>query len=204
MDIKERIKQKADELFRKYGIRTVTMDEIASQLGMSKKTIYQYYADKNELVDAVFTDVIQYNQQCCMDDRKSADNAIHEVFRKMKQLQEIFENLNPSVMFDLERYHPKTHLKFQQHRNKFLYQILKDNIDRGKKEELYRPDINSDVATRVRLETIMLPFNQQLFPKSKFNLFELERQMQECFLFSLATSKGHKLITKYKKEYRDA
>jgi len=53
MEIQERIRQKADELFRRYGIRSVTMDEIATQLGMSKKTIYQYYTDKDQLVDAV-------------------------------------------------------------------------------------------------------------------------------------------------------
>jgi TetR/AcrR family transcriptional regulator, cholesterol catabolism regulator len=201
MEIQERIKQKADELFRRYGIRSVTMDEIARQLGMSKKTIYQSFADKDELVDAVFTDIIQCNQQSCSDDRASSDNAIHEVFKKMRMLQEIFDNLNPSVFFDLERYHPKTYQKFQQHRNKFVYQLLKNNIERGKKEELYRPEINSDMAARVRLETMMLPFDQQLFPKSKFNLFELEKQMLECFLFSLSTLKGYKLISKYKKAF---
>jgi TetR/AcrR family transcriptional regulator, cholesterol catabolism regulator len=201
MGIQERIKQKADELFRRYGIRSVTMDEIAKQLGMSKKTIYQYFSDKDELVDAVFTDIIQYNQQCCSDEQASSENAVDEVFKKMRMLQEIFDNLNPSIFFDLERYHPKTYQKFQQHRNKFLYQLLKNNIERGKKEELYRPEINSDMAVRVRLETMMLPFNQQLFPKTKFNLFELEKQMLECFLFSLSTLKGYKLISKYKKAY---
>ena len=60
MEIQERIRQKADELFRRYGIRSVTMDEIATQLGMSKKTIYQYYTDKDQLVDAVAMDEIHY------------------------------------------------------------------------------------------------------------------------------------------------
>ena len=197
--MKERIKGKADELFRKYGIRSVTMDEIAKQLGISKKTIYQSFPDKDEMVDVVFTDIIQYNQSSCLEDKTAADNAIHEVFRKMEMVQQVFENLNPSVLFDLERYHPKTYQKFQQHRNKFLYHVIKDNIEKGKKEGVYRPEINSDVATKLRLETIMTPFNQQLFPKNKYNLFELERQMQECFLFSLATLKGYKLILKYQK-----
>ena len=66
MEIQERIRQKADELFRRYGIRSVTMDEIAAQLGMSKKTIYQYYTDKDQLVDAVAVDEIQFSQESCM------------------------------------------------------------------------------------------------------------------------------------------
>jgi AcrR family transcriptional regulator len=65
MEIQDRIRQKADELFRRYGIRSVTMDEIATQLGMSKKTIYQYYTDKDQLVDAVAIDEIQFSQECC-------------------------------------------------------------------------------------------------------------------------------------------
>ena len=59
MEVQDRIKQRADELFRRYGIRSVTMDEIAAQLGISKKTIYQYYTDKDQLVDAVTEDEIK-------------------------------------------------------------------------------------------------------------------------------------------------
>jgi AcrR family transcriptional regulator len=78
--VKDRIKQKAHELFMQYGVRSVTMDEIAVQMGASKKTIYQYYADKDELVDAVMVDIITFNQDCCMKDRQSAKDAVHEVF----------------------------------------------------------------------------------------------------------------------------
>lgn len=197
MEIKERIKEKAGDLFMKYGIKSVTMDEIANQLGISKKTIYQSYGDKHELVDDVITAMLAFNQNCCNEEREEADNAIHEVFLAVQMVQEMFSNLNPSILYDLERSHPKTFQKFQQHKHKFLFQIISDNIERGKKEELYRPEVNTEVATKLRLETMMLPFNQDIFPKSRYNASSLVMQLAEYFLFGLATAKGTKLILKY-------
>lgn len=197
MEMRDRIKQKTDELFRTYGIKSVTMDEIATRLGVSKKTIYQSFADKDQLVDEVIGDLLIYNQTCCNKDRAKATDAIHEVFLAMEMVQQMFENMNPVILYDIERNHPATFQKFLQHKNKFLFQVIKENIERGKKEELYRPDINTDVIARVRLETMMLPFNQEIFPKNKFNLVDLEQQLIEHFLFGVATMKGHKLILKY-------
>ena len=91
MEIQERIRQKADELFRRYGIRSVTMDEIATQLGMSKKTIYQYFTDKDQLVDAVAVDEIHYSQECCMKDAADSANAIEEIFRVMEFVEVMLE-----------------------------------------------------------------------------------------------------------------
>ena len=200
MEVKDRIKQKADELFRRYGIRSITMDEIANQLGISKKTIYQSFVDKDELVDEVITDLLVYNKERCNRDRFKASSAIQEIFLAMEMMDEMFENMNPTILYDLERNHPQTFKKFQHHKHSFLYMVIKENIERGKKEELYRADINTDIVTKIRLETMMLPFNQEIFPKNKFNLVDLEQQMIEYFLFGIASPKGYKLILKYKKE----
>ena len=200
MEMKERIKQKADELFRSYGIKSVTMDVIATRLGVSKKTIYHSFKDKDELVDEVIADLLTYNQICCNKDRAKAKDAIHEVFLAMEMVQQMFQDMNPVILYDIERNHPATFQKFLQHKNKFLLQVIKENIERGKKEELYRPDINTEVIARVRLETMMIPFNQEIFPKSKFNFVDLEHQLIEHFLFGVATMKGHKLILKYQQQ----
>ena len=200
MEVRDRIKQKADELFRRYGIRSITMDEIANQLGISKKTIYQSFVDKDELVDEVITDLLVYNKERCNRDRFKAMSAIQEVFLAMEMMDEMFENMNPAILYDLERNHPQTFKKFQHHKHSFLYMVIKENIERGKKEELYRGDINTDIVAKIRLETMMLPFNQEIFPKNKFSLVDLEQQMIEYFLFGIASPKGYKLILKYKKE----
>ena len=199
-DTAERIKQKAHDLVMQYGIRSVSMDDIASGLGMSKKTIYQYFADKDELVEAVIKDVIERNQACCRQDQAAAKDAIHEVFLAMQMMQEMFANMNPSIIYDLEKFHPKAYAVFHQHKYNFLYLVLQQNLDRGIKEEVYRPDINVGVLIKARLETMMLAFNQQVFPKNKYRLIDVEIELTEHFLFGLASLKGHKLILKYQQE----
>ena len=200
MEIKDRIKQKADELFRRYGIKSVTMDEIANQLGVSKKTIYHSFSDKNELVDEVVIDILKYNKEGCRSYRANSQNAIHEIYLAMEMLQVMFNNMNPVILHDIERNHPASFKKFKEYKYKFLYEIVKENIERGKTEELYRPEINTDVVAKVRLETMMMPFNEQIFPKNKFSLITLQQQLIEYFLFGIASLKGYKLILKYQNE----
>jgi AcrR family transcriptional regulator len=198
--MKERIQQKADELFNKYGIRSVTMDEIASQLGMSKKTIYQYFADKDELVDAVIEEVIGFSRDCCETDRAQAPDAIAEVFLALDMMTKIFKNMNPFIMFDLERYHPLTYKRFIEHKNKYLYQTIKLNLERGIAEGLYRPEINVEIIARFRLESMMIVFNQEVFSETRFTLLQLHTEILEHLLFASASMKGYKLILKYKED----
>ncbi len=200
MEVKDRIKTKADELFRRYGIRTVTMDEIANQLGISKKTIYQAFADKQQLVDEVITDLLEYNQVCCNRDKSLAKDAIHEVFLAMEMMQGMFANMNNSILFDLERSHAETYKKFKDFKYQYLLNILRENIERGKAEQVYREEIDIEIMARFRLESIMLAFNPEIFPQNKFSFAEVQKQFIECFLFGVANLQGHKLIIKYQKE----
>lgn len=198
--MKDRIKQKAHDLFMQYGVRSITMDEIALQLGVSKKTLYQFYADKDEIVDAVLIDKITYNQECCSGHRVHAKDAVHEIFLAMDFVKEMLQNMNPVVLYDLEKFHPKSFQKFWQHKNEFMYTIIKNNIDWGIQEGLYRAEINADILSKIRIETMFLPFNVMVFPKTKYNLVDIEQELIEHFLFGLASPQGYKLIVKYKQE----
>jgi len=200
MDIRERIQVKAQELFMQYGIRSVSMDDIATQLGMSKKTIYQYFSDKDELVDAVLDGEIHEMQGNCMDCTKHAYDAIHEMFLALDHVEEQLRHINPIVLYDLEKFHFKTFQKFQQHKQKFLYDIIKHNIEWGMREELYRPELQVDTISKFRIESIMIPFNIVVFPPSKYNVADVTREIIEHFIYGLATPKGYKLIQKYKQE----
>ena len=200
MELKDRIKEKADELYRRYGVKSVTMDEIASQLGVSKKTIYQSYKDKNELVDAVIDDMLEYNKGCCTTSRNQASNAVQEVYLGMESLQEMLDNMNPSILYDIERGHPQTFKKFKEFKYNFLFELMKENIERGKKEGLYREEINAEFICKVRIETIMLAFNEEIFPKHQYSLVYIQQQLLEYYLYAMVTPKGYKLITKYQKE----
>jgi TetR/AcrR family transcriptional regulator, cholesterol catabolism regulator len=200
---KERILQKAHELFMRYGVRSVSMDDISTQLGMSKKTIYHFYTDKEELVDAVLSIMLDSNRKHCLADRQKAENAIHEVLLAFDMMQEMFANMNPSVVYDLEKYHPAVSKKIQHHKQVFLYQVIKQNLERGIKEELYRPEINADVLTRFRIESMMLAFNTELFPNNRTQFVSIQEQIMEHFLYGVSTVKGHKMIQKYKQQQKN-
>ncbi|MBC7848884.1 MAG: TetR/AcrR family transcriptional regulator [Chitinophagaceae bacterium] len=201
MEPRERIQVKANELFMRYGIRSVSMDDIAAQLGMSKKTIYQFFADKDELVDAVVDDEINGLQKDCSQCSVNAKDAIHEIFLTMAQVVEQFRQMNPMVLYDLEKFHFKAYQKFLRHKHEYLGKIISSNIERGIREEFYRPEINIDIMSKFRLESMMLGFNIEVFPVRKYNPADVAKVVIEHYVYGLSTIKGHKQIQKYKQEY---
>jgi len=104
MEIKDRIKQKAHDMVMQFGIRSVSMDDIANALGMSKKTIYQYYADKDELVDAVVNDELTQTQHDCDACRINTKDALEEIVLTMNQIHDQLSNMNPVILYDLEKF----------------------------------------------------------------------------------------------------
>jgi TetR/AcrR family transcriptional regulator, cholesterol catabolism regulator len=199
-DTSSRIQQKAHDLFIQYGLRSVSMDDIANSLGISKKTIYLYYADKDELVNAVIGRVIQENQKTCEIDRNNAENAVHEIFLAIDLVVELFRSMNPSLLFDMQKYYPGAFKKFSEHKNDYLCGVIRDNIVRGIREELYRTDLNVEVLSRFRVESIILPFNPEFHNNVKASLAEIEEALTMHFLFGLVSQKGYKLTLKYQEE----
>ncbi len=198
--MKQRIQSRAMDLFMKYGIRSVSMDDIATQLGISKKTIYQYFADKNELVLAVVGEDIRDLQENCIKCGANATNAIEEIFLTMEMIQELLMNMNPMVLYDLQKFHFEAYKKWIEHKNNFLLVSIENNIRNGIKEGYYRPDLNVEVLSRFRLESMLIPFNIEIFQPGKYSLVDVTLQLLEHFLFGLVTEKGYRLIVKYKQE----
>ncbi|OLY91277.1 transcriptional regulator, TetR family [Cnuella takakiae] len=198
MEAKERILQKAHELFHRYGIRSVSMDEIASQMGMSKKTLYQHFADKDALVGEVFAALLQHKRQDCMDLQQASENAVHEEFIGFDNMSEMLSSMHPSLLYDLEKYHPEVFTKFRSFIGDFVYRLVRTNLERGIAEGLYRPEIDVDVLARFRVATITISSNPDSFPNRKPNLAYVEEQLLDLFLHGVATAKGQELIRKYK------
>ena len=198
MEARERILIKANELFCKFGIRRVTMDEIALKTGMSKKTIYQSFSNKDELVDAVLDDHLSSSFSQCESNKVKAENAVHEIFLNIDMLQELMTEMNPTIFYDLEKFYPATFKKLYEHKHSYMFKTVKANLEWGMKDGLYREALNIDVITKLRLEMMFFPFNQDLFPYTKYNLPEVEKQSLEHYLYGIATVKAHKLIDKYK------
>jgi AcrR family transcriptional regulator len=200
MDTQHRIVHKAHDLFMRYGIRSISMDEIASQLGMSKKTIYQFYADKDAVVEAVMQLEIENDCVQCTAHRNQSENAVHEVFLATDMIMEMMSTLNPAIIYDLQKYHHNSYQTFSQHKNTFLYNTLKTNLERGIKEELYREDINAEIIAKLKIESIFSTFNTEVFPPGKYNLVTLVQSITDIYLYGTCTPKGVRLIQKYKQQ----
>lgn len=203
METQERILNKARELFMRNGIRGVSMDDIATQSGVSKKTIYQYYADKDELVDAVMQmeekRVHQDSKECF----EQSGDAIEEILLTLSRIYTRFSQMNPMIISDMERFHPKAHNRFQKMKYDHLHKVISTNLKRGIREGLYREELNVDVITKYRLESIMIPFNMSVYPVASYSLAAVTKELMEHYLFGLATLKGHQLILKYQKRIRE-
>lgn len=196
----DRIRVFAHDLMMQYGVRSVSMDDIARGAGISKKTIYQHFADKHDLVEAVIRDKIAFNQQCCTQDLSGARDAVHEVLLCISRMQDMFAHMHPSLIYDLQKFHPAAYALIQDHKYRFWGKVFTENIERGIREELYRPELQVEVLVKARLENMMLAFNPQLYPNNRYRPVDVQTQLTEHFLFGMASLKGHRLIIKYQQE----
>lgn len=203
METRERIIQEARNLFLRLGIRSVSMDEIATQLGISKKTVYQHFQDKDELVDRVLQMQINNMQAETTETVQSASNAIEEIFNTMDMMVKHSRNMNPMVLFDLQKYHLSSFQKFHAYKNDFLLNIISNNLKKGVEEGLYRSDIKIEILSKFRLETLMIGFNMDAFPADKYNVTEVSLVIIENFLYGLATEKGFNMIESYKNKRKE-
>jgi len=200
MEPKERILASAEASFLRYGIRSISMDDIAAQLGMSKKTLYKFYADKDDLVSEVVRNHMSCIETDCNADQLTAKDAVHEIFIVLARMAEQYQTINPMVMHDLQKFHPRAFALFLKHKSEFLFTVIKNNIERGIKEGLYREDIDVEIMSRFRLEAMMMPLNPDVFPSSKFSFSKTSQIITENFIYGLATIKGHELINQYKSQ----
>lgn len=197
MEVRERILKTAEELFLKFGIRSVTMDEIASELGISKKTIYMHFEDKDAIVHEVATFRMSCEQDISEQIWKEAENPIHEVVKEIEMLKTHVAALNPVVIYDLKKYYPKTWAVFQQHKQTIFLDITRRNLQEGVRQGLYRPDINIEILSRLRMEEVDFAFDQSVFPSSKFNQFEIHKTFIDHFLRGVLTPKGLAVYEQY-------
>jgi AcrR family transcriptional regulator len=200
MDAKDRILTKAAELFMRYGIRSITMDEIAAQLGISKKTIYQFFTDKDDMVYAVIEQEIKKNEHECLQYRYDSNDSVHEIFLAVEDLEEMLRYTNPMMLYDLEKYHPRAFQKVREYKYQFLHEAILENLRKGVEEGIYRPEIDRDIVAKNRIESAFLVFNPDLFPHSRYKMSEVNFELAMLFLYGIVTDKGRKLIEKYTEE----
>ena len=196
--MQDRILNKARELMFQAGVKHVTMDDLATQLGISKKTIYQYFKDKDALVSSVVEFELANHALLCNQSTQAADNAVHEIFLLMSVIQEMFNRMNPLALFEIEKYYPLAFDKIKKHKEDIIFSMISANLEKGIAEGLYRKDVDITILSKYRLETSLIPFNIHVFHPSKFDLLKVNLQIIEHFVYGVATLEGHKLMDAYK------
>lgn len=197
LDIKDKILKGAEELFMRYGVRSISMDDIARHLSVSKKTLYQHFADKEDLVTEFSKNHLVSQRAVYEKVRDDSQNAIDHLSRIAVCLKKEMEDANPALLFDIQKFHPKAWSVWINFKKGIVKEII-DNLTKGIEEGTVREDISPEILAIVRLEVIQLAFNEEIFPRSKFKVAEVQTQIFDQFVFGVVTDKGRKLYLKYK------
>lgn len=198
--VKENIISESIELFMNYGVRSVTMDEIAKHLGISKKTIYQHFRDKEEIIIQSTALYFEKEHEVMNEIENGAENAVEHLFNLTICLRDRIKNTNTSVLFDLKKYYPKAFEKYKSYKHEVIFNSVIKNLRRGIEEGLFRSDINPEILAYLRIGEIELSFNKEYFPEEKFTLVEIHEQLFDHFTYGILSEKGFKLFETYKQK----
>jgi len=190
MNYKEEILSKTFDLIMKYGIKSVSMDDISKSIGISKKTIYQYFENKRTLIAEVMDDHICKDEKDILEITSKSDDAINELSSIAKHILTFLKGMSPSMMYDAQKYYPKQWEKVEQEHFSFFRKIIKDNILRGQKEGLYMNDINADIISMLHVRQSLAIANDSVFPATEYSRSELFQALITYHMRGLMTEKG--------------
>jgi len=187
---------KVCDLFKTYGIKSVTMDDVARELGISKKTLYQHFKDKLELVEIVLQREFEQKAEEYNRAMENKPNAIEEVFGYFRVQMELLVNQKPNFIYDLKKYYPLIYQKFTKQKNNRMKDKVLNNLIRGKKEGLYRKDLNEEIITKMHIARI-----ESLMSSGIFSMEELISPVffLEAFkyhLYGIVSDKGRDILNK--------
>ena len=194
----ENILEKVSVLYRKYGIKSVTMDDVAHELGISKKTLYQFVKDKTELVEKV----VEHTRQCnfsAMKAKKGAGvNAIEELIEVSQRVNALMKDHSPSYEYDLKKYYPGIYQNLMSARRKLMYESVLANIRQGKKEGIYRKELNEEIIAKLHLLRVENLQSSEIFKEEEMHSVKFFRELFVYHINGLATLKGREVLRKNK------
>lgn len=197
---RDKILKGAEGLFTKYGVRSISMDDIARHLSVSKKTLYQHFTDKEDIVTLVFESVLSESRKEFEAIHETAENAIDELAKLSVCLKKNVDEINPSLLFDLQKYYPKAWAVWLEFKRMCIYDSIKKNLDQGIAEGFYRPEINTEILSIVRMALIETAFDDKTFSHDKFKMTEVQMQIFEHFVYGILTEKGKKQYLRCKEK----
>jgi TetR/AcrR family transcriptional regulator, cholesterol catabolism regulator len=196
MDNRSRIIEGAAELFRVYGIKAVTMDSLASHLGISKRTIYENFADKDELLIGVLKWMAGKQKELIIKVLSESENAIEAIFKLIEINRDHFQSMSPAFLADIKKFH---HEILMRSAEKCEMPDGRNNlqvIERGIKEKLFRKDLNPDLVNRCLDYMGRSVMNNDLFPFDIFSRRDVIRNVMIAYLRGISTAEGIAVISK--------
>lgn len=196
-DQKQTIIQSALSQFLQFGFKNVTVDDIARSSGISKKTLYEVFEDKDQLVSESVRFMLNC-KQCEFDEvMKGQLNAIEQLMKIITLMEQMIQGMNRVCFQDLQRYYPKAYQLLEAYKKEKMLKDITDNLHQGIAEGLYRDDIAIDVIATFRMESAMMIFHSTLYQNSKLDMVRVNKELFSHYMYGIATIKGHKLISKY-------
>ena len=194
--IEKEILTRSVSLFNRYGLRPVTMDDIAKDLSISKKTLYKYFANKEELVrkgvNESFTSIS--SRMLALLDYKDG-NAIDMLFQMDAQICVSIEEHDPSIQFQLERYYPEVSASLEKRKREIIFRLITENIKRGKDEGIYREELNAEIVSFLYYSRARLMLQEEsFFEQSKWSITEIMREILIYHIRGIASSEGIKYL----------
>lgn len=197
--MKEDILKTAVDLFLTYGFKSVTMDDIANNLGISKKTIYQYFENKTILVEESVMYLFQSISSGIEDIRDMEKNPIEEIYEIKKFLMHNLKDEKSSPQYQLEKYYPKIFKDIKEKQFCVMDDCVSCNLERGKKIGLYRENLNVNFISKIYFNCMMSLKDKGLFPLENFSMKSLMDNYLEYHLRGICTPKGLELLNEYLK-----
>ena len=198
---KVEILERVRDLFFKYGVRSVSMDDICREAGMSRKKIYNYFTSKNDLVEKLLELERESFEIIFKTDRFDGDvNAIDILLMVSKEVSNRFTDVSPSMTFDLKKYYPDIYHKHVEERIEFIFEKIRINLIKGISQGVYRDDLSVELVSRLYIRRLIDLHNPEFFPADKFSFQTLFDVMFDNFIRGIANEKGIEYYEKQKKK----
>ena len=188
----ERILSESFRMFRKYGIKSISMDDIARELGMSKETIYQYVENKSDLVEKVLNFSMGQEGSMCLAGAVEKMNAIDILLEVSKNVSKQLQDLNPSNAFDLQKYYPVIYRDFILRKRDHVFEQVKQNFAQGISEGIYRNDLDIDLVARLYIQKLVDVHDPEFLSSVNFSFEKVFQVMFDNHIRGIANAEGLK------------
>jgi AcrR family transcriptional regulator len=198
VEVRERIVVESGLLFGKYGIKSMTMDSLAEEMGISKRTIYERFKDK----DTLLREVIKYYKNQSSNEAHrlidQSDNAIEALFRIIKMTVNQMQRTSPAFFNDIKKYHQKVFKEFSEPGEMRDYSLTRKLLERGIEQEVFRSDFNIDLVNHTIHALFDLFGHDSTMIDAGFQHKEMFDHILVPFFRGISTKKGRKLLVECK------